>query len=274
VAGFDPVILPGGEGKVTVSVSTTGFAGPVSKAVTVYSNDPKNSTAFLRLKGTIQVAVEVRPSESIDISGAAGAVAPREVLIVSRDGEPFDILSVDKRSPHLQVALAPAPEAAEPRADGSRAPARAAAGAAVAGGHAAYRLTLTVAGSAPIGPLADTIVLKTSQPKAPQIQIRVNGRINSDVAVRPMALRFQASATGEPTRKMEVVVSRRPAGGLEILGVESTSPDFVPTVQVVEKGLEYRIEVERPEERARVRGEATLRVRTSLGVVEVPMTAR
>jgi hypothetical protein len=274
VAGFDPVILPGGEGKVTVSLSTTGYAGTVSKAVTVYSNDPKNSTAFLRIKGTILVPVEVRPSESIEVSGMAGAVAPREVLIVSRDGEPFDILSVDKRSPHLQVALAPAPESAEKRSGGGRAPARAAAKDAVAGGQAAYKLTVTVAGGTPIGPLADTIVLKTSHPKAPQLQIRVNGRINSDVAVRPMALRFQASGTGEPTRKLELVLSRRPAGGLEILGVESTSPDFVPTVQVVEKGLEYRIEVERPEERARVRGEATLRVRTSAGVVEVPMSAR
>jgi hypothetical protein len=274
VAGFDPVILPGGEGKVTVTVSTARYRGPVSKAITVYSNDPKNSRASLVIKGTILVPIEVRPSENIDVAGAAGAVEPREVLIVSRDGEPFDILSVGKRLDHLRVALAPAPEAAEARADGRRAPARRPAEGAVAGGHAAYRLTLTVAGDAPIGRLADVIVLATSHPKEPQLQIRVSGRISGDVVVRPQALYFQVLGPGEPVRKQEVHLVRRPAGGLEILGVESTSPDFVPSVHVVAEGLEYRIDVERPEEKARVRGEATLRVHTSVGVIEVPMSAR
>src|SRR3989304_2768212 len=40
VASFDRTIPPGGTGKITAELDTTGFSGPVSKAVLGFSNDP------------------------------------------------------------------------------------------------------------------------------------------------------------------------------------------------------------------------------------------
>jgi len=274
VTGFDPVILPGGEGKVTASIRTTRYKGTISKGVTVYSNDPNNARVTLRLKGTILVPIEVRPTDRLNFTGKAGAFKPKELLIVSREGEPFDILDLKKRSEHLSVALEPAPEAAAARPDGSRAPAREPAEGAVVGGHAAYKATVSLAEDVPIGRLSDIVVLRTNHPKVPRLEIRVSGRITGDVVVRPQILHFRRPGMGELALKQELRLTRRPEGGLEILGVESTSPDFVPSVHVVSEGLEYRIVVERPEERARNRAEATLKIRTNVGLVEVQIFAR
>jgi len=273
VTGFDPVIPPGGVGKVTASLGTHRYAGVVTKSISVYSNDPKNARAMLRLKGTVLVPIEVRPSERVQFNGKAGAVRPQELLLVSREGEPFDILGLKKRSPHLEVVLEPAPESAKTRADGSRAPAREPAEGAVAGGHAAYKATLSVAEDVPIGRLSDIVILTTNHPKVPRLEIRVGGQIDGEVRVRPRALYFQRPRAGEPAHKRELRLTRRPEGGLEILGVESTSPEFVPKVHAVTEGFEYRIEVERQAGGTGLR-KAMLKVRTNLGLVEVAITAR
>ena len=52
--------------------SAARYRGPISKAVTVYSNDPNNARASLRLKGRILVPIEVRPSEHISMDGTLG----------------------------------------------------------------------------------------------------------------------------------------------------------------------------------------------------------
>ena len=44
VADFDKVIKPGQTGKVTAHVDTTAFAGPISKTVTLETNDPSTPT--------------------------------------------------------------------------------------------------------------------------------------------------------------------------------------------------------------------------------------
>jgi hypothetical protein len=274
VTGFDPVIPPGGAGKVNVSIKTNRYRGTITKSVAVYSNDPKNKRASLRLKGTILVPIEVRPSDRVNISGKVGEIKPKELLLVSRDGEPFDILTMRKLSNRLEVALEPAPGSAEKRADGSKAPSRKPAKDAVAGGHAAYKATLSIAEDAPMGRLLDTVVLTTNHPKEPRLQIAVNGRVDGDLVVRPLALYFPVRGRGQPALQQELRLTRRPAGGLEVLGMESTHPDFVPSLHEVAEGLEYRIEVKRPEAKAGSRAEATLKIRTNVGLVEVPISAR
>jgi hypothetical protein len=274
VTGFDPVVPPGGAGKINVSIKTNRYRGTISKSVAVYSNDPKNKRASLRLKGTILVPIEIRPADRINLSGKVGEIKPKQVFLVSRDGEPFDILTMRKRSDRLEVAVEPAPGSAAARADGSKAPSREPAKGAVAGGHAAYKATFSVAEGAPIGRLLDTVVLTTSHPKEPRLQIAVNGRVDGDLVVRPLALYFPVRGQSKPTLQRELRLTRKPAGGLEILGMESTSPDFVPSLHEVAEGLEYRIEVSRPEAKARNRAEAILKIRTNVGLVEVPISAR
>lgn len=274
MAGFDPVILPGGEGKVSVTVRTARYRGAISKAVTVYSNDPNNAKASLHIKGRILVPIEVHPSEHINLAGKVGSIEPGELFLIARQGDPFDVLSVRNALDYLRVELEPAPEKAAPRADGSAAPALEQAVGTVAGGHAAYRLQVSVADDAPIGRISDTIHLKTNHPKEPNLQIRVVGQLRGEIEVRPTTLYFRSRGSGEPTRARKVNVFRKPDGDLKILKVESSSPDFVPSTTTVQEGLEYQIEVTRPEEKLRIPAQGTLTIRTNHGNVEVQLQAR
>ena len=54
VADFDPLIPPGGEGKITVKIDTRGFDGAERWAVKVYSNDPKWNVAVLDLRAHVK----------------------------------------------------------------------------------------------------------------------------------------------------------------------------------------------------------------------------
>jgi hypothetical protein len=274
VAGFDPVILPGGEGKIAVTVQTDRYRGPVSKGVTIYSNDPDNARALVRVKGNILVPVEVLPRARAHFVGKVEEMKPQEFTIVARNGEPFDILKMANNSEYLDATVQPAPEEAKPRADGSKAPYRAPAAGADLGGYAAYKAVVKVVGSPPMGRFQGRITLTLNHPKEPRLDLNVTGRIDGGFAFHPQTLFFRARQGGEPMLKQEVRISRRPQGGLEILDVESTSPDFVPSVKVVAEGFEYRVVLTRPQATARKWGQGILRVRTNHGYAEIPFSAR
>ena len=65
MASFDGAIPPGGVGKITLSVSTKGYQGSISKRARVYSNDPKNKQATLTLMASVKEPnkVEVSPND-------------------------------------------------------------------------------------------------------------------------------------------------------------------------------------------------------------------
>jgi hypothetical protein len=272
VTGFDPVIPPGGEGKVTASLATNRYSGTIAKTISVYSNDPKNPRAVLRLQGTVLVPIEVRPAERVHFSGRAGIIPPQQLFLISREGEPFDILEMGKRSPHLTVALVPAPEKARPLPGGEKAPVREPAEGAVVGGHAAYMATLSLDEETPVGRLSDLVTLTTNHPKLKRLDIRVGGVIDGEVMIRPQSLYFQRPRPGRPAHRREVRLSRRPEGGLKILSVESTDPEFLPELLAVTEGFEYRVRVQRKEGATGIK-KATMRIETNHGLLEVPITA-
>ena len=113
-------------------------------------------------------------------------------------------------------------------------------------------------------------------PKMAQLDIRVNGRIEGNVTVRPERLYFISSQGGN-TARQEVRLTRRPEGGLEILGVDVDNPGFAATVvPVSEDGKEYKIDVVRADPAAGAQT-AKLTIRTnepSQASIEVPIIAR
>ncbi len=61
MARFDKVIPPGGEGKIVLEVHTKGFAGNVTKAARVYTNDLQNKIVWIGIKAFIKVPILVSP---------------------------------------------------------------------------------------------------------------------------------------------------------------------------------------------------------------------
>ncbi len=79
VVDFDKVIAPGGQGKVTVKLSTVRMAHEVSKTVMVESNDPLRRSITLTLKGKVKPRISVEPA-----SAAFGSVTDRGTELVRK----------------------------------------------------------------------------------------------------------------------------------------------------------------------------------------------
>ena len=61
MARYDKVIPPGGEGKIILEVNTKGFAGNVTKAARVCTNDLKNGIIWIGIKAFVKVPILVSP---------------------------------------------------------------------------------------------------------------------------------------------------------------------------------------------------------------------
>lgn len=59
MASFDRSILPGGKGKISVSLNTKGYQGSVSKRIRVRSNDPSNKVIILRITAIVLPVIEI-----------------------------------------------------------------------------------------------------------------------------------------------------------------------------------------------------------------------
>ena len=73
MASFDRTILPGGVGKITLSVATAGQQGDIRVKARVYSNDPKNKQVTLTLKAFVKGHKQV---ETLPGKGPEGHLPP------------------------------------------------------------------------------------------------------------------------------------------------------------------------------------------------------
>ena len=65
VEGFDPVIPPGGSGRVRVSLSTGGVHGVGNLLLRVFSNDPESPETALALDGRVVKPLEIEPRDRL-----------------------------------------------------------------------------------------------------------------------------------------------------------------------------------------------------------------
>ena len=226
---FDKVIPPGGEGKVKASFDTAHYQGPTAKSIQVTTNDASKNPVVLQLKAEIVTAVAVEPGDSVSLQGKVGALKPTEVTVSSTQGKPFDILAV-KSDPSLAVTVR-----AAAGQNGGPGKAR---GKAVASGSSRYVVTITPKETVPVGRTVAAVTLTTTHPEAESIPVQVVLVVSGDVRVSPETLVLDPRATDN-----HVKISKGGREILKILGVESSDPDFVPSVRTVVNGREYEVVV-------------------------------
>jgi hypothetical protein len=79
-------------GKITLSVSTEGYQGNISKGARVYSNDPKNKQATLTLMASVKVPIHLNPT-SVYFRGKEGERITRTVTIKAGLDKPLILTS-------------------------------------------------------------------------------------------------------------------------------------------------------------------------------------
>jgi hypothetical protein len=217
-------------GKVTASLDTAHYKGPLQKVVTVRTNEAGAAPVMLELHAEITTLVDVTPSDTPVLQMIVGEPHPMELTMASSDGKPFDVLGVRTDGP-LDVAVAAPPDAPRPKRSRRHA---------VASGSSRYVVRLTPKADAHVGRSVVPVTLTTSIRGAETVPVQLTLMVNGRVRVMPTFLSVRPAP--EPP-VLHVKVTTAATGGLEILGVESSDPDFTATTTPVAPGREYDVTI-------------------------------
>ncbi len=162
-----------------VKVLLKNFQGKVLKKATILSNDPKNPELVLRIQGTVQAIVDVKPSTNILFRGMADQLS--ECVLDLQGSMPFHISGNET---DLSEDIAYTLETVEE------------------GKH--YRLR--VSNKISHGTYGGFIKLDTDLAQKPDIIIRVSGFIEGEISAKPQNILIGKLAAGQPERVGRVVV--------------------------------------------------------------------
>lgn len=219
VADFDRVIKPGETGKVTAHVDTTSFAGPISKTVTLETNDPSTPTSLLTIHATVQPFVEAYPAGFVRFNLLQGEAETQTVTLYSEEESPFEITNVEVPSgAWARVTYDKITNEADRAVNIGRA------------GQNQYKVNVTVGGpEAKIGPLADKIRIVTNSKHQPEYWLSIAGVIRPSVRVDPSVLNFGEVAPTDAAATRSVLLHSNDTKTPEkftVTRVESSSPSI------------------------------------------------
>ncbi|MGK2859453.1 MAG: DUF1573 domain-containing protein [Thermoanaerobaculia bacterium] len=234
VADFDKVIKPGQSGKLTAHVDTTAFTGPISKAVTIQSNDPDTPAAQVTISATVKPYVDAYPAGFVRYTILQGESQTQTVTLYSEDETPFEILSISTPGDWVKVKQTKVTLDSE-RIKAGRA------------GQNQYKLDVTVGGnSTPIGPLTDKIVIKTTSKFQPEYRLSLSGVIRPTYIVAPSVLNFgEVASESGPTERVITVQSNNRAqmDAFKVSKVESSVPGVTAEAKSTEQAGIFEVSV-------------------------------
>jgi hypothetical protein len=178
VADFDKVIKPGQTGKVAAHVDTTAFAGPISKAVTLETNDASAPTAQVTITAIVKPYVEAYPAGYVRFNMLQGDSEKQTVTLYSEDETPFEIIKVESPQDWIKVDVRKA-EGADIVPKLGRA------------GQTQYKLDVTIGGpEARLGPLAEKVHIVTNSKYQPEYWLSISGVVRPTFRVEPTGVNF------------------------------------------------------------------------------------
>lgn len=212
VASYASRIEPGRTGLVRTVLETDSFNGPIAKSVTVFTNDPANPRLLLVIKANVRAQVEVKPAYARFVVIDGESWEPTVHEISASQGSDFRVTKVDSPFPFLKADYRKVGEGEEAR----------------------WELKLTLSPEAPIGPMADFLVVHTDHPEQKQVRLPVSGFVRPPLVVVPQVYDFGERQVEEPyPGRVEVkVVGSRPVALGEVTtdleGVEVEIEEVTP----------------------------------------------
>ena len=250
VAEYDRLVEPGASGRVELVVETDSFGGGIAKTVTVFTNDTDNPKLSLVVKALIREPVVARPGYARFITVQGQTAEPSVQTVAATDGTAIEVLSVESPYPFVK--------AAHRRAEGDE------------GG---WRIELSLDRSAPVGSMANYVVVTTDHPEQAKVKIAVSGLVRPIIAVAPKVADFGRRELVEPQSKsLEVKNLGTPA--VEITEATTDLVGLEAEIEAVEEGRHYRIQLTLTDAVPKGQFEGRLTIKTSSErqpVVEVPL---
>jgi hypothetical protein len=232
VADFDKVIKPGQTGKVTAHVDTTNFAGPISKAVTLETNDPNTPNAQVTISAVVKPYVEAYPVGYVRFNMLQGEVEKQSVTIYTEEDAPFEILKVESPQDWIKVDTKKLEGAELVPAVGRK-------------GANQYKLDVTVGGpDAKVGPLAEKIHITTNSKHQPEYWVSIAGVVRPPFRVEPTGVNFGEVAPNDSaaTRTISIRSNNLKApGAFAVTKVESGVAGVTANVAPTDKPGEFSV---------------------------------
>ncbi len=227
VAEYDKTVAPGKTGKVHAVVDTSTFSGPISKGVTVFTNDPDLPQLDLTLKVKVEPYISVKPGYAryITVQGE-----PLEGNIIQTlwapDGTPMEVVKADSPWPYMTVTFHEATEAERlPDVKGKQ-----------------WKVEMKLSNDAKVGPLADYVTIHTTHPKQKIVQIPVSGFVRPILAVTPPVGDYGDIEIKEAFTK-SVIVKNFATEPIKLTSVDTSLKGVAAKIEPLTDGREYTIKV-------------------------------
>ncbi len=262
VAQYDQVIAPGESGKVHAAVDTTTLDGPTSRRIAVYTNDPKNPVLNLTFKVEVIASLKVTPGYARYqvVHGETETGVVRQT-ITAADGSEFSVVDTETPWPYLTTESRPATE--EDLEDG------------VEMDDNPWIVDLVFDyNRAPVGPLAQEVVIRTDHPMQDRIVIPVSGFVRPAMWSTPSKVDFGEVKLEKPGG-FTLVVQNFLAEEIEITEVTSDLEGFEAEVLPVDEGRKFTVRCTiDPDEVPKGRFDTTVKIMTNTDkapMLEVPL---
>jgi hypothetical protein len=211
-------VPPGGAGEVMATFRTKGYQGPVTKGISVETNDPQNRMIRLALKGEVVTAVSVEP-RSLNFGRINRNERPQPVKLTLklREGKDLRIQSVSTDASAIVLTRVEELDSG-----------------------AVY--TVGLREKVPVGRLYGNIVIRTSGNKSPEIQVPFYGTVEGNVSVNPQFLSFAAIPPGQEVRR-ELTLVRTGKSSFTVQEIKPSAKELTTRLEPVKEGEEYRVTV-------------------------------
>ena len=212
-------IAPGESTEIKVQFDSTGFQGYKVKTIRLYTNDPKQTSSVLTLKGSVQPEISLAP-QRLNFGVVRRGSAPSDEVVISSDIPGFKIRSLRPRSEDIEVEQ-------EQLADGK-----------------GVRIKVSLKDSLPVGIFRSRVAIVTNSKQSPVINLPIFAKIRGDLALSRSSVSFGLlEGPLQKPQSQDVNVTNSSSESIGILSVESDHPNVSAEVQEVEPGKKFTVRV-------------------------------
>lgn len=231
VASFDKKIVPGATGKLHATVATDNFDGPIAKHVTVLSNDPDTPRLVLTIKADVQAFLRVAPTYARILQVQTQPAETTAINLWATDGKAVEIVSIDTPFDWV-LATVRRPTDAERTPD---VPAD------------QWRIEVSLAPDAPVGPLRDSLRVRTNHPEEPEIEIPLSGNVRRVLHFQPEEADFgklvRPSKTAQEATRFVLKLFNFGKEPVEVRSIATDLPFVTASIKAEDPGRRYRVEL-------------------------------
>ena len=233
VADFDKVIKPGATGKVAAHVDTTNFTGPISKAITLETNDPAAPQSQLTIHAIVKPYVEAHPAGFVRFNMLQGDTDSQYVTLYSEEETPLEILKVESPQPWITVDAKKVEDKSLLVPNVGRT------------GQNQYLVKITAGGpDAKIGPIADKVHIVTNSQHTPDYWVTVSGVVRPTFRFEPTGVNFGEVTPADPAATRSIVLRSNNLKTPEtfvVSNVQSSVPGVTAAVKPTTNKGEYEV---------------------------------